>query len=35
MVVGLGDEGSVLLPASGALQERIAEQCRAAKVPYV
>ena len=35
MVVGLGDEGSVLLPASGALQERIAEECRTAKVPYV
>lgn len=35
MVVGLGDEGSVLLPASGTLQERIAEECRTAKVPYV
>lgn len=35
MVVGVGDEGSVLLPASGDLQERIAEQCRADRVPYV
>jgi predicted RNase H-like nuclease len=34
MVVGLGDEGSVLLPASAALQEHIAEQCRASKVAY-
>lgn len=35
MVVGAGDEGSVLLPAGEALQERIAEECRSAKVPYV
>lgn len=35
MVVGTGDTGSVLLPASDALHERIAEECRTAKVPYV
>ena len=35
MVVGTGYEGSVLLPASRALYERIAEECRAAGVPYV
>lgn len=35
IVVGTGYEGSVLLPASGALHERIAEECRAAGVPYV
>ena len=35
MVVGTGYEGSVLLPASPALHERIAEECRAAGVPYV
>ena len=35
MVVGTGDVGSVLLPANGALHERIAEECRTAKVPYV
>lgn len=35
MVVGTGDAGSVLLPANAALHERIAEECRAAKVPYV
>jgi predicted RNase H-like nuclease len=35
MVVGLGDEGSVLLPANEGLQARIAEECRASKVPYV
>jgi hypothetical protein len=35
IVVGTGYEGSVLLPASGALRERIAEECRAARMPYV
>ncbi len=35
MVVGTGDAGSVLLPAGNGLRERIAEECRAAKVPYV
>jgi hypothetical protein len=34
-VAGTGYEGSVLLPASGALRERIAEECRAARMPYV
>lgn len=34
VVVGTGDRGSVLLPASGTLQERIFEECRAAKMPY-
>lgn len=35
MVVGTGDEGSVLLPASEILRARIAEECRSAGVPYV
>ncbi len=35
MVVGTGYEGSVLLPASSALHKRIAQECRAAGVPYV
>ena len=35
MVVGTGHEGFVLLPAVGALRELIAEECRAAGVPYV
>ena len=35
MVVGAGDEGSVLLPARNALRERLAEECGAANVPYV
>ena len=35
MVVGTGDQGSVLLPATAALHTRIAEECRAAGVPYV
>ena len=35
MVVGTGDAGSVLLPANEALHARIAEECRASKVPYV
>jgi predicted RNase H-like nuclease len=34
VVVGTGHEGFVLLPANGVLQERIAEECRAAGVPY-
>jgi predicted RNase H-like nuclease len=35
MVVGAGDEGCVLLPAPAPLHGRIAEECRAARVPYV
>jgi predicted RNase H-like nuclease len=35
VVVGVGDQGSVLLPATEALHARIAEECRAAGVPYV
>ena len=35
MVLGTGDQGSVLLPATEALRTRIAEECRAARVPYV
>jgi hypothetical protein len=35
IVVGTGYEGFVLLPAAGVLRERIAEECRAAGVPYV
>ena len=35
IVVGTEREGSVLLPASDALYERIAGECRAARVPYV
>ena len=35
IVVGSGYEGSVLLPASETLHERIAEECRGAGVPYV
>jgi predicted RNase H-like nuclease len=35
MVVGAGDEGSVLLPAKNALRERLAEECGPARVPYV
>ena len=35
MVVGAGNEGSVLLPAGDALRKRIAEEARAAGVPYV
>ena len=35
MVVGAGDQGSVLLPATEALHARIADECRAAGVPYV
>ncbi len=35
IVVGVGDQGSVLLPATEALYARIANECRAAGVPYV
>jgi hypothetical protein len=35
MVVGAGDQGSVLLPAAGSLHARLADECRAARVPYV
>ena len=35
MVVGTGDEGSVLLPAAEVLHARVAEECRTAGVPYV
>ena len=35
MVVGAGDQGSVLLPATNALHARIADECRAAGLPYV
>ncbi len=35
MVVGAGEQGSVLLPATNALHARIADECRAAGVPYV
>jgi predicted RNase H-like nuclease len=35
MVLGTGDQGSVLIPATEALHDRIAEECRAAGVPYV
>ena len=35
IVVGTGHEGSVLLPATGDLYECIAEESRAAGVPYV
>jgi predicted RNase H-like nuclease len=35
IVVGAGDEGSVLLPAKNALRECLAEECGSARVPYV
>jgi predicted RNase H-like nuclease len=35
MVVGAGDEGSVLLPAKNGLRSRLAEECASASVPYV
>lgn len=35
MIVGSGRQGSVLLPASGTLHERLAAESRAAGVPYV
>lgn len=34
VVVGTGDQGSVLVPASGALRDRISGECRSAKVPF-
>ena len=34
-VVGIGDAGSVLLPAGESLHARIAEECRASGIPYV
>jgi hypothetical protein len=35
VVVGTGHEGSVVLPAPEVLHARLAEECRAAGVPYV
>jgi predicted RNase H-like nuclease len=35
VVVGTGDQGSVLLPATEALHAHLAEECRAARLPYV
>ena len=35
MIIGAGDQGSVLLPATAALHALIADECRAARVPYV
>lgn len=35
IVVGAGNEGSVLLPATENLHARIAEECRNSKVPFV
>ena len=35
VVVGTGDQGSVLLPATETLHALLAEECRAAGVPYV
>ncbi len=35
IVVGIGDEGSVLLPASEALRALLSGECRAAGMPYV
>jgi predicted RNase H-like nuclease len=35
IVVGAGDEGSVLLPARNAPRERLAQECAKAGVPYV
>jgi hypothetical protein len=35
VVVGTGDQGSVLLPATEALHALLAEECRAAGMPYV
>lgn len=34
VVVGTGDQGSVLLPAPPQFRERISEECRAAGMPY-
>lgn len=35
LVVGAGDKGSVLLPAGPRLHDRVAEECRSAKIPFV
>lgn len=35
LVVGAGSQGSVLLPAGPRLHDRVAEECRAAKIPFV
>jgi predicted nuclease with RNAse H fold len=35
MVLGAGDEGSLLLPAKDGLRDRLAEECATAGVPYV
>lgn len=35
IVVGTGYEGAVLLPVPRPLQDRLAEECRAAGIPYV
>jgi predicted RNase H-like nuclease len=35
LVVGAGPQGSVLLPAGPRLHDRVAEECRTAKVPFV
>lgn len=35
VVVGLGDEGSVLLPANDALRDALVEECRVFEVAYV
>lgn len=35
IMVGTGDQGSVLLPAGAALHELLAVECRSAGVPYV
>nr|WP_240432615.1 DUF429 domain-containing protein [Rubrobacter indicoceani] len=35
VVVGVGDEGSVLLPANDALRDALAEECRVFEVAYV
>lgn len=35
IVVGTGYEGAVLLPVPQPLQDRLAEECRAAGIPYV
>lgn len=35
MVVGSGSQGSVLLPAGPRLHDRVAEECRTAKIPFV
>jgi predicted RNase H-like nuclease len=35
LVVGAGSQGSVLLPAGPRLHDRVAEECRVAKIPFV